>query len=102
MPSKNSTLPAGVPTAGDTAATVAVIVTDSPVCDGFGAATHRVAVAPWFIVWIAPPWENTKSASPEYIASTVLLAPMNAGTPAGLVATPLSSVTGPPNGMPFR
>ena len=54
-----------MPTAGDTAATVAVIVTDSPNSDGFGAELTWVDVEPWFRVWTTDPVEVTKSASPE-------------------------------------
>ena len=64
-PSRNVTFPDGIPDAGATAATVAVIVTDSPNNDGFGAELTWVDVEPWFRVWTTDPVEVTKSPSPE-------------------------------------
>jgi hypothetical protein len=55
VPSMNVTVPVGVPAPGDTAATVAVNVTDWPKTEGFTeeeAKPRLVVVAAWLTVWV--------------------------------------------------
>src|SRR5689334_21205574 len=67
-----TTLPAGVPDPGATAATVAVNVTDSPNAVGFRDELTVVVVAAWFTTWesvvaVLP----AKWLSPPYTAAIV-------------------------------
>src|SRR6185295_1280240 len=50
-PSLNVTVPVGTPTAGATAVTVAVKVTDSPDRDGFTDEVSAVVVSPFCTTW---------------------------------------------------
>jgi len=66
VPSKNSTVPVGVPAPGALGVTVAVKVTDWPKTDGPGAPVTEVDVAPWFTVWVkAAEVLAVKSVSPS-------------------------------------
>jgi hypothetical protein len=49
-PSKNSTLPVGLPKPGEVADTVPVYVTVCPVTAGFTDEVRATAVSDWFIV----------------------------------------------------
>jgi len=51
-PSKNSTVPAAVPAPGETAATVAVKVTDCPKSEGFTEDINAVVVLALFTTWL--------------------------------------------------
>jgi hypothetical protein len=63
---KNSTVPDGVPAPGGLTATVAVIATDSPTNDGFGAVATEVVVLEAFTEWLCPADVlPLKLASPE-------------------------------------
>jgi hypothetical protein len=85
VPSKNSTLPVGVPAPGEAAATVAVIVTDWPTTEGFGElATDAVADA-WFTTWaliddvlpvksLLPAYTAVRSCEPTDSADVLIVA----------------------------
>ena len=51
-PLKKFTVPAGVPTPGDTTLTVAVKVTDCPNVDGFRPLVSKVLVVALLTVWV--------------------------------------------------
>jgi len=62
-----STVPVGLPEAGETGETVAVKVTDWPVLDGLVPLVRvvTVPVSPGFTVWVMVSLEPLKLSSPE-------------------------------------
>ena len=71
-PSKNVTVPDGLPAPGAIAATVAVKVTDCPNTDGFGAEVRLVVVPVLLTTWVGSvPLLPLKLPSPPYTAETV-------------------------------
>jgi hypothetical protein len=59
-----STLPVGVPTPGDSVATVTLKVMVSPVCAGFSEETTVVLVLAWLTTWTTLPSSPLKLPSP--------------------------------------
>jgi len=69
-PSKNVTVPDGLPAPGAIAATVAVKVTDCPNTDGFGAEVTLVVVLALLTTWLTvPELLPVKFVSPTYEAT---------------------------------
>ena len=65
-PSKNSTVPVAVPAPGETAATVAVKVIDSPKTEGFAEDVNAVVVLALLTTWFTAELVLVmKLASPE-------------------------------------
>ena len=65
-PSKNSTVPLAVPAPGETAATLAVKVIDSPKTEGFAEDVKAVVVLALLTTWLTAELVLvTKLASPE-------------------------------------
>jgi hypothetical protein len=71
----NCTVPVGVPVAGDTAATLAVKLTDWPYTDGFRLEATAVLLLAWFTVWppLSDPLLPWWLVSPLYVAVMVSL-----------------------------
>ena len=68
-PSRNATVPVGIPLAGATADTVAVYEMTWPTTEGFADEAIIAAVAPWLVVCVnADDVEPVKLESPLYTA----------------------------------
>ena len=94
VPSRNVTVPVGVPSAGATAETVAVKVTGWPGWDGFAEEVSATDVLPWLTTWVsAVDVALVKFVSPEYAAVTLWL-PTSSALVAN-VATPFDNVPVP-------
>jgi hypothetical protein len=91
-PSKKSTLPVGVPTAGAVTETVAVNVTDCPMLEGFGTPTTTAVESPLLTVCEnGAEVEPLKSVDPAYVAVMFACVP-TARADVLHVATPALSV----------
>jgi hypothetical protein len=97
----NCTVPVGVPVDGETAATLAVKLTDWPYVDGLPLLPTLTLLLAIFTVW--PPVRVSelpvKFTSPEYVAVTVWFATDSVAV-FPEVAVPDESVTGEPKFVP--
>jgi hypothetical protein len=100
-PSRNVTVPVGVPAPGDTTATVAVNVTDCPNTDGLADEVRVVVVFALLTVWV-----RTALVLPEKLESPLYLAVIEwdptASVDVANVATPPDSVPVPRVVVPSR
>ena len=104
VPSRKFTVPVGVPVPGETAATVAVNVTDAPDVLGLALEVRVVVVLDWLTTRSPEFWLNLFVLSPAKLATippVSVPAVSLCGTPVR-VATPLLSVTAVPAKAPSR
>ena len=101
VPSKNSTVPAGIPVAGDTGDTVALNVTALENTDGFNELDTAVDVKPPATTWVvASEVLVVKVVSPEYMAVIAWSPTVNVVVSS--VATPPSAGAVPNEAAPSK
>jgi hypothetical protein len=100
-PSRNWTVPVGVPAPGATAVTAAVKVTNSPSTDGLISEATVVVVLAWFTVWVrGEEVLVVKLVSPRYTA--VMVWPVTEREEMAKVAVPALRVPEPIGVPPSR